>query len=58
MVLSGEPDQATASLQDWAAYRDHLRSLPVGDESVRGALAIAQIQKLQDKPVAAKSSAE
>lgn len=56
MVIRGEPDQASASLGDWVTYRDHLKSLPVKDESVSVALAIAnaRIQKLQqsgDKPV-------
>lgn len=50
MVIAGEPDPASASLEDWLAYREHLRSLPVKDESVSVALAIAnaQIRKLQE----------
>ena len=56
MVIRGEPDQDSASLGDWVAYRDHLKALPEKDESVSLALAVAnaQIQKLQqlrDKPV-------
>jgi hypothetical protein len=56
MVISGEPDQASAFLGDWVNYRDHLRSLPEKDESVSLALAVAnaRIQKLQqsaDRPV-------
>lgn len=49
MVIRGEPDPATASLDDWVAYRDYLRSLPDSDESVGLAIAIAnsQIQKLK-----------
>lgn len=49
MVITGEPDPGSASLEDWVAYRDHLRSLPRVDETVRVGLAVAnaQIQKLQ-----------
>ena len=49
MVIRGEPDQTSASIEDWLAYRDHLRSLPDKDKSVSVALAVAnaQIQKLQ-----------
>lgn len=49
MVISGEPDPASASLEDWLSYREHLRSLPAKDESVSVALAIAntQIRKLK-----------
>jgi hypothetical protein len=49
MVISGEPDPASASLEDWVNYREHLRSLPAKDDSVSVALAIAntQIRKLQ-----------
>lgn len=49
MVIRGEPDQASASIEDWIAYREHLRSLPDKDASVSVALAVAnaRIQKLQ-----------
>lgn len=49
MVIRGEPDPTTASLDDWIEYRDHLRSLPRPDDSVSVALAVAnaQIQKLR-----------
>mgnify|MGYP003648981411 CR=1 FL=1 len=49
MVISGEPDPSSASLQDWLKYREHLRSLPAKDDSVSVALAIAntQIRKFQ-----------
>ena len=49
MVISGEPDPISASLEDWVSYREHLRSLPEKDESVSLAMAIAntQIHKLQ-----------
>ena len=53
MVIRGEPDPASASIDDWVAYRDHLKSLQGSDESVRVALAVAQaqIQKLQHSGV-------
>ena len=49
VVIAGEPDPAHASLEDWVAYREHLRSLPYFDETVRVSIAVAnaQIQKLQ-----------
>lgn len=49
MVISGEPDPTSASLDDWLKYREHLRSMPAKDDSVSVALAIAnhQIRKLQ-----------
>lgn len=49
MVISGEPDPESASLEDWLVYRDHLRSLPAKDDSLSVALAIANtlIRKLQ-----------
>ncbi len=49
MVIRGEPDPISASLDEWVTYRDHLRALPEKDQSVSVALAVAnaQIQKLQ-----------
>ena len=49
MVILGEPDPASASLDDWLVYRNHLRGLAGKDENVSVALAVAnaQIQKLQ-----------
>ena len=49
MVIRGEPDPASASIDDWVAYKEHLKALPGSDESIRVALAVAQaqIQKLQ-----------
>lgn len=49
MVFRGEPDSNSASIDDWVAYREHLKSLPSQDERRRVALAVAQaqIQKLQ-----------
>ena len=35
MVIRGEPDPDSASIDDWVAYREHLRSLPGQDESIR-----------------------
>jgi hypothetical protein len=50
MVISGEPDPTSASVEDWLTYREHLRTLPAKDEGVSVALAIAntQIRKLQN----------
>ena len=49
MVIRGEPDPNSASIDDWVAYREHLKSLPSQDYRIRVALAVAQaqIQKLQ-----------
>ena len=54
MVIRGEPDPGTASIDDWVAYREHLKSLPNQDETIRVALAVAQaqIQKLQQSDTA------
>lgn len=53
MVIRGEPDPASASIDDWMTYREHLKSLSGQDESIRVALAVAQaqIQKLQQTDV-------
>lgn len=53
MVIRGEPDQDSASVEDWIAYREYLRSLPDKDESVSVALAVAnaRIQKLQQAEI-------
>jgi len=53
MVIRGEPDPASASIDDWMAYREHLKSLSGHDKSIRVALAVAQaqIQKLQQTDV-------
>jgi hypothetical protein len=58
MVIIGEPDPTSASLEDWVIYRDHLRSLPEKGKSVGVAIAIAnaRIQKLQQKYATAKST--
>ena len=42
MVIRGEPDSNSASIDDWVAYREHLKSLPSQDESIRVALAVAK----------------
>lgn len=49
MVIRGEPDLVSATLEEWTVYRDYLRSLPATDDSVGVAMAIAnsQIQKLK-----------
>lgn len=49
MVIRGEPDSNSASLEEWVNYREHLRALPEKDQSVSVAIAVAnaRIQKLQ-----------
>ena len=49
MVMRGEPDPASVSIDEWVKYRDHLKSLPGRDESIHIALVVAQarIQKLR-----------
>ena len=49
MIFRGESDSNSASIDDWVAYREYLKSMPSQDESIRVALAVAQaqIQKLQ-----------
>lgn len=49
MVIRGEPDPISASLEEWVSYREQLRTLPEKDQSVSVAIAVAnaRIQKLQ-----------
>ena len=51
MKIIGEPDPATATLEDWRAWRRNLAALPQDDDSVRLAIAVAeaQIAKLRRK---------
>jgi hypothetical protein len=51
MKIIGEPDPATATLEDWRAWRRNLATLPQDDDSVRLAIAVAeaQIAKLRRK---------
>lgn len=42
--IVGEPDLATATLEDWRAWRRNLADLPQEDESVRIAIAVAEAQ--------------
>lgn len=59
MLIRGEPDLATASIEDWIAHREHLRSLPFPDDSVHVALAVAnaQIQRLKTARVTSAENA-
>lgn len=44
MKVVGEPDPATATLDDWRAWRRELAALPQDDENVRVAIAVAEAQ--------------
>lgn len=44
MKIIGEPDPATATLEDWRAWRRNLAALPQDDDSVRLAIAVAEAQ--------------
>ena len=48
VVIEGEPDLATGTLEDWMAFRQTLAALPQDDENVRIAIAVAhaRIEKL------------
>ena len=42
LVIEGEPDPRTGTLEDWQRYRDRLAALPQGDAAVRLAIAVAE----------------
>ncbi|MPY71257.1 MAG: hypothetical protein GEU92_14350 [Alphaproteobacteria bacterium] len=42
--IDGEPDLASATLEEWLAYRRSLAALPQNDENVRIAIAVADAQ--------------
>jgi len=44
LQIVGEPDLATATLDDWRAWRRDLATLPQDDENVRIAIAVAEAQ--------------
>jgi hypothetical protein len=44
LKIIGEPDPATATLEDWRAWRRNLSVLPQDDDSVRLAVAVAEAQ--------------
>jgi len=42
LVIEGEPDSRTGTLEDWERYRERLAALPQGDAAVRLAIAVAE----------------
>lgn len=42
LIIEGEPDLATGTLDDWVQYREKLANLPQDDENVRLAIAVAE----------------
>ena len=42
LIIEGEPDLVTGTLDDWVHYRENLAALPQDDENVRLAIAVAE----------------
>lgn len=42
IVIEGEPDPLTGTVEDWQRYRDRLAALPQSDSTVRLAIAVAE----------------
>ena len=42
LIIDGEPDFATGSMEDWIQYREKLATLPQADENVRLAISVAE----------------
>lgn len=42
LIIDGEPDLVTGTLEDWIQYREKLATLPRNDENVRLAIAVAE----------------
>lgn len=42
LIIEGEPDYATGTLEDWIQYREKLATLPQDDENVRLAISVAE----------------
>ena len=42
LIIEGEPDLATGTLDDWIHYREKLATLPQNDENVRLAITVAE----------------
>jgi len=42
LIIEGEPDLVTGTLDDWVHYREKLAALPQDDKNVRLAIAIAE----------------
>ena len=49
VIIEGEPDFATGTLDQWMAFRQTLTALPQNDENVQIAMAVAhaRIEKLR-----------
>lgn len=48
LIIEGEPDLVTGTLDDWIHYREKLANLPQNDENVRVSITVteARIAKL------------
>ena len=42
LIIEGEPDLVTGTLDDWIHYREKLAGLPQNDENVRLAIRVAE----------------
>lgn len=42
LIIEGEPDLLTGTLDDWVHYREKLAALPQDDKNVHLAIAIAE----------------
>ena len=42
LIIEGEPDLATGTLEDWTQYRQKLAELPQDDDNVRIAISVAE----------------
>ncbi len=42
LIIDGEPDLVTGTLEDWIHYREKLANLPQDDENVRLAISVAE----------------
>ncbi len=42
LIIDGEPDLVTGTLEDWIHYREKLANLPQDDENVRLAITVAE----------------
>ena len=42
LIIEGEPDLATGTLDDWIHYREKLATLNQADESVKLAITVAE----------------
>lgn len=42
LIIDGEPDLVSGTLDDWVHFREKLATLPQDDENVRLAIAVAE----------------